>query len=66
MTLTPEQILAALKNSNDKPHNTAQVVKAALDKEKAAPKGGLNIYCNLGCNPEGVSGENASKYTPVR
>lgn len=41
--MTAEQILIALRNNKEQPRNIAQVVKAALDKEKAAPMDGCYL-----------------------
>ena len=48
--MTPFQITTAIRNTREQPRNIAPQVKAALDKEKTAPKDGLKYFsdCTTG------------------
>jgi len=44
--MTPFQIMTAIRNTREQPRNSASQVKAALDKEKTAPKDGLKYFAD--------------------
>ena len=43
---TPFQIMTSIRNTREQPRNSPPLVKAALDKEKTAPKDGLQYFAD--------------------